>query len=162
MFDAVDTIVMPGPSDDEDCSIKCPGCSTAFIPKRSNQKFCSRECQHRSSKNASRGSRSAENRERSWRHYERAYRLTEMIYLSPPQERLGVMKHIFEFIPHDAGLRNILTDPELHTKPPRADGRMNIAKAANAYAQMFYGISIKRYIRAMRVGQEPEGIPLHP
>lgn len=157
MLDAVDTIGMP-----EDGTIDCPGCSTAFMPKRSNQKFCSRDCQHRASRNSSRGSRSAENRERSWRHYERVHRLTEMVYTTPPQERLGMMKHILEFIPHDAGLRNILTDPELHMQPPRTDGRMNIAKAANAYTQKFYGLSIKRYIKAIRSGQEPEGILLHP
>lgn len=162
MFDAVDPVVMPMPSDDEECSIECPGCSTAFMPKRSNQRYCSRECQRCSTRNASRGSRSAENRERSWRHYERAYRLTEMVYTSPPPERLGVMKHILAFIPRDAGLRNILTDPELHMRPPRPDGRMNIAKAANAYTQTFFGLSIKRYIKAIRAGQEPEGIPLHP
>ena len=153
MFDAVGPIGMP-----EDGTIECPGCSTAFMPNRSNQSYCSRACQ----KNASRGTRSAENRTRSWRHYERAHRLTEMIYCAPPQERLGVMKHILEFIPDDAGLRNILTDPELHMKPPRADSRMNIAKAANAYTQMFFGLSIRRYIKAVRAGQEPEGTPLHP
>ena len=71
-----------------------------------------------------------------------------------------MMKHIFEFIPHDAGLRNILTDPELHMQPPRRDNRMNIAKAANAYSQKFFGLSIRRYINAVRAGEEPEGIPL--
>jgi hypothetical protein len=83
-----------------------------------------------------------------------------MIYTAPPQERLGMMKHILEFIPNDAGLRNILTDPDLHKKPPRADNRMNIAKAANAYTLKFFGLSIKRYIKAVRAGDEPEGISL--
>lgn len=93
-------------------------------------------------------------------HYERARRLTEMIYSAPPRDRLGVMKTILEFVPRDAGLRNILTDPELHMKPSRADSRMNIAKAANAYTQTFFGLSIKGYIEAVRAGQEPEGVPL--
>lgn len=106
------------------------------------------------------GDRSVENRERSRRHYERAQRLAEVVYSAPPQERLGVMKLILEFIPYDAGLRNILTDPEIHMQPPRADGRMNIAKAANAYTKKFYGLSIKRYMAAVRSGREPEGIPL--
>lgn len=161
MFDAVDPVVTSMPPDDETCIVNCPGCSTAFSPKRSNQSYCSRECQRQVSRNTSRGSRSAENRERSWRHYERVHRLTEIVYASPPQERLGVMKHTLGFISHDAGLRNILTDPELHKQPPRSDGRINIAKAANAYTQTFYGLSIKRYIKAIRAGQEPEGIPLH-
>lgn len=160
MFDAVDPIVMPRPSDDEDSTTECPGCSTAFTPKRSNQRYCTRECQQSTSRNASREDRSKENKERSWHHYERAHRLTEMIYTTPPQERLGMMKHILEFIPHDAGLRNILTDPELHMKPPRADGRMNVAKAANAYTHTFFGLSIKRFIKAVRVGQQPESVCL--
>lgn len=157
MFDAVDTIGMP-----EEGALDCPACSIVFKPKRSNQKFCSRDCQRRASRNSSRGDRSIENMERSWQHYERAYRLTEMVYSTAPQQRLGMMKHILEFIPHDAGLRNILTDPEMHMKPPRADGRMNVAKAANAYTQKFYDLSIQRYIEAIRSGQKPEGIPLHP
>lgn len=158
MFDAGEPIAMPNLPDDETGTTDCPVCSTAFIPQRANQKYCNRACQ----KNASRGSRKIENRERSWRHYKRAHDLFEMIYTVAPQERLGVMKHILGFIPTDAGLRNILTDPELLQQPPRGDGRMNIAKAANAYTQMFYGISIKRYIRAVRDGHEPEAVPLRP
>ena len=158
MFDAVDPTVMSSPSDDEDNSYECPGCSTAFTPKRSNQRYCTRECQQSTSRNASRGDRSKENKERSWQHYERVHRLTEMIYTTPPQQRLGMMKHILEFIPHDAGLRNILTDPQLHKKPPRADNRMNIAKAANAYTKKFFGLSIRRYIEVVSAGQEPEGV----
>lgn len=155
MFDAVDPIGMLIPSEDEARTIECPGCTTSFTPQRLNQSYCSRACQ----KNASRGNRRVENRERSRRHYERAQRLAEMVYSASPQERLGVMKHILEFIPSDAGLRNILTDPEIHMQPPRADCRMNIAKAANAYTKKFYGLSIKRYMAAVRSGREPESIP---
>jgi|GEM_PF-4575345 len=160
MFDAVDPIVTPSRSFAKNRTSKCASCSTAFTPKRSNQRYCARECQQSTSRNASRGDRSKENTKRSWQHYERAHRLTEMIYTAPPQERLGMMKHILEFIPNDAGLRNILTDPDLHKKPPRADNRMNIAKAANAYTLKFFGLSIKRYIKAVRAGDEPEGISL--
>ncbi|KRS13687.1 hypothetical protein XM53_03625 [Roseovarius atlanticus] len=155
MFDAVDPIGMLIPSDDEARTMECPGCTAAFMPKRLNQSYCSRACQ----KNASRGNRSAENRERSRRHYERAQRLAEMVYSAPPQERLGIIMHILEFIPHDAGLRNILTDPDLLGQPPRADNRMNIAKTANAYTKKFYGLSIKRYMTTVRSGKEPDGIP---
>lgn len=155
MFDAVDPIVMHA----ADIS-QCPACGTSFTRKRSNQAYCSRPCQRKTSRNSARGDRSAENRKRSWKHYERAARLTEMIYSTPPQERLGMMQHILSFIPHDAGLRNILTDPELHMKPPKADNRKNITKAANAYTQKFFGLSIKRYINAVQAGTEPEGMPL--
>lgn len=155
MLDVIEPIVM---SDDR--TTACPSCNTVFIPKRSNRKYCSRACQRSTTRNASRGDRSNENKHRSWQHYERADRLKEMVYATPPQERLGMMKHILECIPHDAGLRNILTDPELHMQPPRRDNRLNIAKAANAYTQKFFDLSIKRYIKAVRSGEEPEGVPL--
>ncbi|WP_342070563.1 hypothetical protein [Yoonia algicola] len=153
MLDVVEPIVMS-----ENKTTECPACTSVFMPKRTNQRYCSRGCQS----HASRGNRNIENRQRSWQHYERADRLKEMLYSTPPQERLGMMKHILEFIPHDAGLRNILTDPELHMQPPKRDSRMNIAKAANAYTQKFFGLSIKRYIKAVRAGEVPEGIPLRP
>lgn len=151
MLDAVEPIVMP-----EKDTVACPSCGTAYTPKRSNQRYCSRSCQ----KNASRDSRKVENKHRSRQHYERASRLTEMIYSTPPQERGAMMEHILSFIPHDAGLRNILTDPELHMKPPRADNRLNISKAANAYTQKFFGLSIKRYIASVQSPNEPAGIPV--
>ena len=160
MFDAVDPIVMASPSNDEDSTPECPGCSTAFTPKRSNQRYCTRECQRSASRNASRGDRTKENTARSWQHYERAHRLAEMIYTTPPQERLGMMKHILEFIPQDAGLRNILTDPELHLETPRPDNRLNITKAANAYTQTIFGVSIKSYVKAVCAGQEPKSVCL--
>jgi len=157
MLDVIEPIVM---SDDK--TAECPSCSTVFIPKRSNQRYCSRACQRSTSRNAARGNRTNENKHRSWQHYERADRLKEMIYSTPPHERLGMMKHILELIPDDAGLRNILTDPKLHKQPPRGDKRVNVAKAADAYTQKFFGLSIKRYIKAIRAGEEPEGIPLRP
>lgn len=160
MLDAVEPVVMPCHSAEAGDAIECPRCSTVFTPKRSNQRYCSRSCAKSATRNATRANRCAENRKRSWQHYERADRLKEMIYSTPPQERLGVMKHILEFIPHDAGLRNILTDPELHMRPPRVDNRLNIAKAANAYTQKFYGLSVKRYIKAVMAGKAPEGTPL--
>ncbi|MFK7764017.1 MAG: recombination protein NinG [Roseobacter sp.] len=94
MFDAVVPIVMPV-ADNSDC----PACGTSFTRKRSNQTYCSKPCQRKSSKNSARGDRSAENKQRSSKHYERAARLTEMIYTTPPQERLEMMKHILSFIP---------------------------------------------------------------
>ena len=155
MFDAVDPIVVPVADTSE-----CPACGTSFKRKRSNQTYCSRPCQRKTSRNTARGDRTPENKQRSSKHYERAARLTEMIYSTPPQERLGMMQHILSFIPHDAGLRNILTDLELHKEPPRADNRKNIVKAANAYTKKFFELSIKRYINAVQAGTEPEGIPL--
>ena len=152
--------VMPDNDDQRSVSTltNCSACELDFTPKRSNQLYCSRGCQM----NASRGNRSAANRERTRNHYERAARLKQMVYSAPPYERLGVMKDILEAIPHDAGLRNILTDPELLREPPRPDNRMNVAKAAHAYVRKFFGLSMRPYIKAVMAGEEPEGIPLHP
>lgn len=151
MLDSVEPIVLPN---DQVCS--CPGCNHDFMPKRSNQRYCSRACQ----RNAARGNRTKENAVRSYRHYERAARLSEFIYSIAPRERLGRMKDLLELAVTDSGLRNILTDPELLNHPPRADNRMNIAKAANAYVRKFYGLSIQSFVRAIQCGRNPEGVPL--
>lgn len=155
MLDAVDPIVMPL----SDTSV-CPACGTSFMRKRSNQKYCSRPCQRKTSRNTARGDRKVENKQRSRTHYERAAELKEMIYSTPPLKRLGMMRHILSFVPNDAGLRNILTDPELHMEPPQADNRKNIAKAANAYTRKFFGLSIKPYIKKVCSGEELESVKI--
>ncbi len=134
----------------------CPQCNLVFGPKRSNQKFCSRVCQKAATHNTSRGSRKSENARRNERHYARAKDLAEMIYSAPPIERYGIMKHILSFVDVDAGLRNILCDPSQLKAEPRLDGRMNFAKAANAYTQQQFGVSIKTFIKRILDGDELE------
>jgi hypothetical protein len=85
-------------------------------------------------------------------HYERAAYLAGMIYSAAPNVRLGVMKDILDRVPHDAGLRRILTDPNLHNELHRVNGRLNIAKAASAYTKRFYGVSITTYIKQVKAG----------
>lgn len=155
MFDAVDPIAMS-----ELANSECPGCGANFRPKRSNQKYCSPPCQKQASRNSSRGCRMTENRQRTELHNNRASTLTEMIYSVPPTERLGMMRYILSFVPNDAGLRSILTDPERLKAQPRPDNRLNISKAANAYTQKFFGLSIQTYVAAIQAGNEPDGIPL--
>ncbi|WP_160116523.1 hypothetical protein [Ruegeria sp. AU67] len=134
----------------------CPQCNHKFEPKRSNQKFCSRVCQKAATHNTSRGNRKSENALRNERHYARAKDLAEMIYSAPPLERYGIMKHILSFVDVDAGLRNILCDPLKLKAEPRLDSRMNFAKAANAFTQQQFGVSIKTYIRRVLYGEELE------
>ncbi len=152
MFDPVDPKVMPIADISE-----CPACGTPFNRKRSNQIFCSRPCQRKTSRNSARGDRTVEHSRRSSKHYERAARLTEMIYSTPPKQRLGMMQHILSFTPNDASLRSILTDPVYLKELPRADNRMNISKAANAYTQKFFGLSIKLYLEAACAGKQTSG-----
>lgn len=93
-------------------------------------------------------------------HYVRANDLAGMVYSVAPSERLGVMKHILEYIPHDAGLRRILSDPKLLRQVPHKSGRKNIAQAANAYVQKFFGISIKTYMAKIKAGEEIEEVEI--
>lgn len=137
-------------------ALLCPQCNLQFAPRRSNQKYCSDPCR----KNGARGDRSTENRTRSMRHFERSQRLREALYVVPPGYRLGVMREILDQVPSDGGLRNILTDPALLSERPRADNRMNIARAASAYTEMFFGVSISTYVRKVRSGEKIEGIAI--
>lgn len=145
MIDFIEPKAMPNDNDQQNDKRSgsspaiCQACEVEFTPKRSDQLYCSRCCQ----RNASRGNRTIENRERTQNHYERAARLKQMVYSTPTNERLGVMKDILDAIPHDAGLRNILSDPDLLREPPRPDNRMNVAKAAHAYVRMFFGLSVR-------------------
>lgn len=134
----------------------CPKCNQDFVPRRSNQMYCSETCR----KNATRTSRKSENTARNAHHYARAKDLEQMIYSVAPQERLGAMKYILDHVPNDAGLRNILSDPKLLVEEPRKSGRKNISQAANAYTNKFFGLSIKTYLDRVRFGVEVEGIPL--
>ena len=73
-------------------ALDCPQCDTEFTPRRTNQKYCSDPCR----KNATRGDRSRENEDRTIRHFERSQRLAEMIYTTPPNERLGYGGELLE------------------------------------------------------------------
>lgn len=81
-----------------------------------------------------------------------------MVYSVAISERLGVMKHILEHAPHDAGLRNILSDPKLLREEPRKSGRKNISQTASAYIRKFFGLSIQTYMQKVMDGEEIEGI----
>lgn len=155
MFDSVVPDVVP----DAQPNI-CPNCATEFQPKRSNQKYCRDACRKTASHNTARSDRTTEYAERSELHYERAGRLAEMVYFAAPGQRLGVMKHILSFVAIDAGLRNILADPKLLKEPPCKSGRKNIAQAANAYTQKFFGVSIKGYLTCIREGTLNENHPV--
>ena len=138
----------------------CPKCHTAFAAKRSNQTYCSKVCQKTASRNSARGTRKAEDRRANEEHHARAHDLFHMIYSVPVSQRLGVMQHILSHVCTDAGLRRVLTDPKLLREPPRGDGRMNVAKAANAYTKKFFGVSIKTFIEQRREGTLNEAHPV--
>lgn len=138
------------PSDTE-----CPACGKHFTPARTNQEYCSRFCQKKATRHAARGLRHLENFARDELEAARARDLREMLYSAPPHERLGIMKDILDAAQHDGGLRNILTRPELLSDGPYSAGRgrMNIAKAADAYCKKFLQMSVRSYIRHVRNGE---------
>ncbi|MDB4112057.1 hypothetical protein N9571_05845 [Yoonia sp.] len=148
MFDVVDPIGMSA-----DTAIICPTCKLRFEPKRSNHKYCTTSCQ----KNASRGSRKTENKSRNELHYGRALDLAELIYASPPNKRLGIMKMILEAARgEDAALRNILRDPKLLGAAPTdkhlfyrrcPSSYRTISQAADAYCRKFFGLSVTAYLK---------------
>lgn len=159
MLDLVEPVGLPadGP---EVSLLVCPKCAAEFAPKRSNQKFCSVQCSKAATRNAARSNRKGENGAASVRHHERASRLAEMVYSVPPTERFGVLKDILTFVNKDAGLRRILTDPKLLRQQPRRNGGKNIAQMASVYTHMFYGVSIKTYIKHVQNGTLNEDHPV--
>lgn len=130
----------------------CAGCEGLFMPIRKGQFYCSRKCQQPTTRNASRGGRKMENIRMNAIHFTRATDLTHMVYSTAPNQRLGVMKDILDYVPCDAGLRRILSDPTLHKEPPKANARLNISKAAAAYTKMFFGVSVTTYMRQVKAG----------
>ncbi|UWP91402.1 hypothetical protein K3X13_10000 [Aliiroseovarius crassostreae] len=159
MLDSVEPIRLPEAAPKVHLLV-CPKCEAEFARKRSNQKFCSTECSKAATRNASRGNRKGENQKATELHHERASRLAEMVYSVPPSERFGMMKYILSFVGKDVGLRRILTDPKLLRQPPRRDNKKNIAQAASAYTKMFFGVSIKTYVRQLLDGTLNEEYPV--
>lgn len=168
MLDVVEPLVLPEATPNSHQMV-CPKCETSFSPKRSNQKFCSRTCSKAATRNAARGDRSSGNKAMSAAHYERAKGLAEMVYSVPPQRRLGMMKHILDYVPIDAGLRRILSDPKLLKAHPINDGHLfyrgygkTITQAASAYTQKFFGVGIQTYLKQVREGTLNENHPVTP
>ena len=69
----------------------CPKCATPFVPARSNQTYCSKQCQ----KNASRGPRtiatSVEERRRHESRIGRLQGLSDALFETPPKDRTSFM-----------------------------------------------------------------------
>ena len=141
---------------------ECLLCNGVFMPNRSNQRYCGKNCQKKASKNAARGTRATENIIMNRNHYHRALDLAEWVYTSPPLERLGVIKEIIMAASqHDSSLRRILTDPKLLRAAP-TDSHLffrrtprsykTISQVCNSYVQRFFGISIQTYLKKEELG----------
>lgn len=142
-------------------SLSCETCSAGFAPKRKDQRYCSKGCARKATRNATRTTRTKENKRMNEQHYDRARAMFRRIYSVAPNQRLGVMQYFLSLVPTDADLRRILSDPALLSIEPRADGRKNVAKAADAYVRMFHGIGIRKYIKLIMSGQEVPEVPIN-
>lgn len=96
----------------------CPQCGVQFQPRRSNQRFCDRECQKASSTNAARGSQSAAVSNAAARALEaqghRGTMLYQMLLRKHPTERPAFLDEIIVAArDHDWNLRRRLTDRRL-------------------------------------------------
>lgn len=133
-----------------DATRTCPKCRAGFQRKRRNQVYCSDTCR----KNATRGPRTVSDspteRTRCAHQSDRARTLGEMLYTTPPQDRVAFMARLVMFARTEGGeVRNILTDPRLLTATgPTGTGKprgmrdwtvMTIAQAANAWCRHVTG-----------------------
>lgn len=141
---------------------QCNACGQSFDAARKNKTYCSDNCRKKKSRNNARegGDRKFEYLRRREYLTCRARELEELIYSSPPYMRLGHMQQIFRQLLVDSELRTIVTDPDLLSRPPRADMRQNIARCANSYSQMFFGLSIKTYVSKLRAGETIDEAPV--
>lgn len=183
MLDIVEPV---GPSDNaHNRPLKvCPKCETAFEPKRSNQKYCTKSCAKAATRNTARGNRKTENSKMNKQHAGLAWGLRKWLYSTAPDKRLGVMKIILDgavltkrselppelvLIPTSrklikatpASIRRVLTDPRLLRSTPEDDQR-TVSQAASAYTQKFFGVSIQVYLEQARKGTINENHPVAP
>ena len=95
----------------------CPRCLVAFLPKRTNQKYCNTACQKAATRNTSRGPRTtrASHSKRLEKRYEWAMLgyLNETYYGTRPDQRLGLLKNWLDLSRASEGaLRAALTRPD--------------------------------------------------
>ena len=133
----------------------CPKCSEAFMSKRSNQTYCSTQCQKSASRNAARGDRVFEKRRKNEDHFIRAEWLSyDMNRMSPAKQRKMILALLEAASGANRALRDILLDPRL-LKADRGDpigklypdtnihGALNVAKMVYAFCQAEWGCNTR-------------------
>ena len=89
----------------------CPRCGTP-VAGRPNKLYCTANCRKRHREGKRNAALSMAKRRENVELYDRAKRLTEMLYLTPPMERLGFMKDLIDIARagQHAQLRDILSN----------------------------------------------------
>lgn len=122
----------------------CPKCKEAFVPARSNQKYCSSACQKAATRNVSRGPRQiAVNMEERRRHDIRTGRiqgLSDAFFTTPPAYRAEFMERLITEGRTKSELRKGLTEQALLRSWSRNEGtgRLHIAHCLDHYCQEVY------------------------
>ena len=129
---------------------QCPYCREV-ITGRPNKIFCSTNCRKRNS------FCSPTKRRENLEFFDRALRLAEVLYQTPPNQRLGFMKDLIDYarMGDDCELRNILCNPILLRPNPytlsvlfykRSRAYCTISQAASNYCKRFWRANIQNVV----------------
>ena len=146
---------------------RCPRCGT-LVSGRPNKIYCSGNCRKRHRECKRNAALSMAKRRENAELYDRAKRLTEMLYLTPPMERLGFMKDLIDIARagQDAQLRDILSnqtliklswsDKQKYLHRNRSD-YCTISQAASNYCKRFWKANVREVVYG-RAPEPPTGV----
>lgn len=143
---------------------ECPGCGTAYKPRRRNQRYCSRACQ----KNATRGPRTADASPSRQYDLRRKRALLEWLnttyYGTPPADRPYVLRGWMDDARRDRGLlRQVFATPGFFNPPLDDRRRVSFHRCweyppvpfiADRYCALTLDCRVWQWVN--RAAQEPE------
>jgi len=140
----------------------CLKCKTQ-LEGRPNKRFCSGNCRKRYSEHTRNAKFSPTKHRESVEFFDRALRLAEIVYTTPPQERLGLVKGLIDEARYgdDKHLRDILSNRYLLQAHPyrephlfyrRRRSYLTIAQIARNYCKRFWRADVKEVV----YGRAPE------
>ncbi len=132
---------------------QCSNCRVV-ITGRPNKIFCSTNCRKHYSEPQRNSFYSPTKRRENLEFFDRALRLAEVLYQTPPNQRLGFMKDLIDYarMGDDCELRNILCNPMLLRPNPytqrflfhrRPRAYCTISQAASNYCKRFWRANIQ-------------------
>ena len=140
----------------------CPKCNTQ-LEGRPNKRFCSSNCRKRYAEPTRNAKFSPTKHRESVEFFDRALRLAEIVYTTPPFERLGLVKQLIDAARYgeDKHLRDILSNRYLLQAHPyrephlfyrRRRSYLTIAQIARNYCKRFWHADVKEVV----YGRAPE------
>jgi hypothetical protein len=140
----------------------CPKCNTQ-LEGRPNKRFCSSNCRKRYAEPTRNAKFSPTKHRESVEFFDRALRLAEIVYTTPPLERLGLVKQLIGAARYgeDKHLRDILSNRYLlqahsfrepHLFYRRRRSYLTIAQIARNYCKRFWHADVKEVV----YGRAPE------